>query len=585
MRPLHVLSLPLLLSLWACQVPKDDTASDTATGTETATGTDTSTATDTGGEQAVFTHTESSITADVTWPSGIHILPTSLDIAGGTLTIAPGSIVKIPAGGRITVGAAGGLTAQGTPDQPITFTSATDAPAAGDWHYIEFLDGSADNDNVLENVTVEFGGGSSWGSVWIDDGASVKITDSTVRNSGHLGLQVQPGGALRSFTGNSLTDNARAGVSIGQGQADLLGEGTYGPNDVRGIVVTGGAIRSTVAWEDLGVPYVMETGVLDIAAETGSAQLTLTEGVELRMAPGGRITVGTDGGLRTRGTSVNPVVITSSEPSPAPGDWAYIEFLAESADSSNELEHTEVRYAGGAGYGSLWIDSGASVAVTDSRVSDSAHYGIEVVNGGMLRDFTGNTLVDNTLAPLKIPSNAGGAIGVGTYAPNDVEGIHINASVLDDDATWLDLGVPWVTTGDLAIAASSGGSAILTVAAGNELRIGEGDRVSVYDSGALILDGTASNHVLVRSAKANPAAGDWLYIEFLSTADNSSRFTYADIRHGGGDQYGQTWVDDNATLVLDHVTYSDSDAGCDVYLVAGADFTADGTSIYDVCPH
>ncbi len=586
MRTIHVLSLPLVLSLWACQSPADDTK-DTATGTETATGTDTSSGTDTstGTETAVFTHTEASITADVTWPMGIHILSTSLTVSGGTLTIAPGSVVRIPAGGRISVGVDGGLRAQGTPDAPITFTSGKDSPAPGDWAYVEFLTGSADNDSILENVTLEYGGGDSYGSLWIDDGASVKVTDSTVRSSGDLGIEVVPGGELRGFTGNTLTGNALAGVSIGQAQADQLGAGTYGPNGVDGILVTSGSVESTVVWEDLGEPYVMAVDALRIGGGSGSAQLTLEAGVELRVASEGRITVGTDGGLRARGTAAHPVVITSAEANPAAGDWAYLEFLADSSDPSNELEHTEIRYAGGDSWGAVYVEDGASVAVTDSRVSESADVGIEVANGGMLRDFTGNTLVNNALAPLQIPANVGGAIGAGTYTPNGVEGIHLNASMVDDDATWLDLGVPWVTTGDLGIAASSGGSAILTVAAGNELRIGAGDHVSVSDGGALILDGTASNRVLVRSAKANPAAGDWLYVEFFETADNSSVFRYADIRHGGGDQWGQTYVGENATLEIDHVTYSDSDVGCDVYLVMGADFTDRGGSTFVLCPH
>ena len=91
----------------------------------------------------------------------------------------------------------GALIAQGTAAQPITFTSAEDAPAPGDWHGLYF-DGSQPGSNVLDHVIVEYAGGESsttgFGCGPMDNDASILITgfhpdsaflaNSTIRHGG-----------------------------------------------------------------------------------------------------------------------------------------------------------------------------------------------------------------------------------------------------------------------------------------------------------------------------------------------------------------------------------------------------------------
>ena len=56
--------------------------------------------------------------------------------------------------------ATGALVAQGTPDQPIVFSSAAETPAAGDWYGLRY--GLLPSDlNALEYVRIEYAGAGS----------------------------------------------------------------------------------------------------------------------------------------------------------------------------------------------------------------------------------------------------------------------------------------------------------------------------------------------------------------------------------------------------------------------------------------
>ncbi|AUX24625.1 hypothetical protein SOCEGT47_051640 [Sorangium cellulosum] len=83
--------------------------------------------------------------------------PTTLTIEPGvTLRFEPGTWMRIE---RFTgeFAASGALRAVGTPERPIVFTSAAEAPAPGDWGGLWF-GGIPRDENVLENVIIEYAG-------------------------------------------------------------------------------------------------------------------------------------------------------------------------------------------------------------------------------------------------------------------------------------------------------------------------------------------------------------------------------------------------------------------------------------------
>ena len=105
--------------------------------------------------------------------------------AGTTLRFAPGTGLSIQEGT---------LIANGTPLDPIIFTSTNDqvggTPAAGDWNGI--ILGSGAGGSVLMNVFVKFGGGLTL------DNCNPVVKDFTALNNAPAGLTVQDGAVLNT---------------------------------------------------------------------------------------------------------------------------------------------------------------------------------------------------------------------------------------------------------------------------------------------------------------------------------------------------------------------------------------------------
>jgi CARDB/Right handed beta helix region/Bacterial Ig-like domain len=75
-----------------------------------------------------------------------------------------------------------------------------------------------------------------------------------------------------------------------------------------------------------------------------------------------------------QGTAAAPILFTSSQSSPAPGDWSSIEFLDTSHDGSTILDHCIVEY-GGSSYGALYLYN-ASPSIQYSTIRYSKYDGI-----------------------------------------------------------------------------------------------------------------------------------------------------------------------------------------------------------------
>ncbi len=104
--------------------------------------------------------------------SGEVLLTENLTIATGkTLTIAAGSTIKFDSGVKLTID--GTLNAQGTSQDPITFTASGTS-----WHGLYFAAGSSGS---LEYCTLDkLSGGAGSGAVTINGNTAVAIENSTI---------------------------------------------------------------------------------------------------------------------------------------------------------------------------------------------------------------------------------------------------------------------------------------------------------------------------------------------------------------------------------------------------------------------
>lgn len=506
------------------------------------------------GALPAFTHEGGTIDEATVWAAGEHTLTGSLYL-DAALTIPACSVVRLPAGGIISVNATGALKLLGEQNRPVTVTSANAAPSAGDWAYIEFKDGSRAG-NEIHYATVEYGG-DDYGAIYVANNASVQIDHSTIRHSAAYGLEVVSGGELRNFRDNTITTSGVVPVKIHANSVGGLLDGTFTGNAADVIDVTGGTISASTSWKNLGVPFRSDT--LYVAEDSVPTKLTLEAGVVLQLRPDSSITVQRDGALHLAGTPAAKVTITTNQASPSAGDWDYIEFKDGSTSAENIIENAIIEY-GGKNYGAIYLADNASVQITDTTIRHSLSEGIEAAgNGSRLRSFTGNTITDCTEGPLVVRANTVADIGAGSYTGNGIEGIRIAGSTLERTATWADRGVPYILDGWLYVDATSG-TATLTVGEGATVRIGNTFGITVQNDALLNLAGTSARRVTITSNAAAPVAGIWDYIELKSLGNV---WSYADVSYGGLSSYGQLYLSANTSVTMTSVTFSDARV-CDV---------------------
>lgn len=164
------------------------------------------------------------VTTDAFWPASMpyHIL-NIFNVIGKdgedqitTLTIEPGAELRFNANTRVTIGSAsatddpGALSAIGSRDSPIRFTSNSTPHAAGDWYGLQFLDTASDTHCVLENCIVEFGG--SGGYLVSMSNASPTLTDCTIESSQSYGLFVSGNTSTPAIRGCHISKCVNHGI-------------------------------------------------------------------------------------------------------------------------------------------------------------------------------------------------------------------------------------------------------------------------------------------------------------------------------------------------------------------------------------
>jgi hypothetical protein len=508
-----------------------------------------------------------------TWPEARHRVTGDVWVEG-LLTVEPCVRIEMGSGKSLHTNNGGALQILGEPDHPVTVTSSAGSPAPGDWDNIELAHPAEAGANVIRHAIIEYGGDSPFGAVRVESGVSMSMTDTTVRLSADRGVSLAFTAELTAFDGNVLTDNALGPIELPHDQAGMLGAGTYAPNDVEGIELVGLEVTGDQTWLAHDAPYLSDNG-FTIVDKEGSALLTLEAGVVLKLGDNSSVRVDRNGGLTLAGTEAEPVTITSSAETPAPGDWGNIEVRVDSVSEHNDFDHAVIEYGGSTLFGcvEVWFD--ASVAITASTIQHCSDVGVEADVDAQLRDFAHNTVIDNADGAISIGANAVDQLGTGTYGPNDTEGVLVVLDDVDHTTTWLDLGVPYVADNGFDVE-GMGSDAVLTLEAGTTLLLGEEASVVVRDSGGLTLDGTQGARIMVGSMAAAPAAGDWSHIELRGdslAAHNVFRNT--DISHGGSAPFGQLSLHYEAQVTLEHVTFSHAGGGCDIYNDQG---TVDATA-------
>lgn len=376
---------------------------------------------------------QGTIDSDETWSAedGPHVLTFDLSVVGSTLTIEPCTTVLIGKGFQLNVGATSGdeaaIVAQGEPERPVTFERAVEDEPWGSIRIFPTgrldleetnLRGGGDPDTAQNfgGIIVAMGPGGNTGITEV-----VRVVNVVVEDSGGFGVNLQSR-AIFSEDSTNLTIRGSGQLPPSGGldtsfplyvdgpALSSIPPGDYTQNAIDEILVatTGSLQDKAVTFHERGVPYRMVTGFgmspeLNVE-EGGLSTLTIEAGVTIRFPSGAPANVwGLDLGasngdmpeniwpvrLVAEGTEDAPIVFTSAEDPPAPGDWAGIEWHGGPEDG-NVMRFVSVEYAGGdsgtAGFGCGDADNDAALIfrnwrpidafIEDSTFSDSAGGGI-----------------------------------------------------------------------------------------------------------------------------------------------------------------------------------------------------------------
>lgn len=333
------------------------------------------------------------ITQPTQWIAGnTYLINGTIDVSS-TLIIQPGTIVKFSQGSYLSVAREnytyGTITALGTAEKPIIFTSSNPTPTHGDYGGITFYDGA--QNCKFEFCTFQYGGtDEGYGMIYILE-TDVWFKNCTFKNSKYEAIALDHEGLFSAFENNTISDNGTHPITVLPENVHTIGLGNViSAAPGKGILIKDYEefIKSgSFTWHAQTVPYYV-MGDLHLGSSS-LTQLTIEAGAVLCFYQNGAISVGYEdseyGKLIVNGTSEKHVIFTTANPNPQKGDWYGLGFYTNSSGST--LNYCEILYAGyNEDYGafSLYDINANSVTLSNSRIGYSASHAIVADEEGMI---------------------------------------------------------------------------------------------------------------------------------------------------------------------------------------------------------
>lgn len=372
-----------------------------------------------------------SITGNVKWNGPDMFFRLSGDVTvetGASLEIASGQGVQF---NNTSLTVNGTLTAVGTAEDPVTFTSyrdnsplgGADSAFDGDWGAIVFNPGS-DASN-LDHVVVRYGGyAGDTVAAGVVIAADVTVSNSTFKNNYNGGVRViNSSPTLSDDTWQDHTERFDApayAISMDLASSPVITNPTLLMNDFNGVLLDGGDVPNSIAWHNPDIVYGLSNNITVPAGVT----LTVAAGQIIKALGNHAFGLGVtsllvNGALQAAGTTTSPIIFTSyrdetaggdtdnyfSLTPAAPGDWGAIRF--GSGSTGNLMDHTEVRYGG---FFDAPNDPGAimvagSLTLSNSIVRHAGYSGV-VASPGSTATLTNNLIVRNHIAGIQAQAGA-----------------------------------------------------------------------------------------------------------------------------------------------------------------------------------
>ena len=375
------------------------------------------------------------ITTDTTWTKAESPYIVTEDVyvrvASETpvvLTIEEGVTIKFQSGTRLIVGESdgperGALVAEGLSGEPITFTSTSSVPQAGDWGGIQFGIYNDSSISTMDYCIVEYGGGNYVSGNIYCSSTSLTIKNSIIRYCERDGIYLYNSSAIihdnevynngdsgicsyitaePEIYNNTISDNDNCAIWLYPGKANWV-YGNSGSGNTRNGIVIGGEIRENTTWYKQPLPFILdgEAGGVNVrysVADSETATLEIEAGAVVKSDYAGIYignSSGNKGALIANGEIGNPIIFTSEQDSPQPGDWRGIYFDDATDDTTSIIQNCIVEY-GGRSYNANIFCNNAKPTIQNNVIRSSSHSGV-YVNGTGSNDVTiqCNQLTDN----------------------------------------------------------------------------------------------------------------------------------------------------------------------------------------------
>ena len=227
------------------------------------------------------------------------------------------------------------IIARGTLSNPIVFTSNNPSPQAGDYNGFKFYDGT--QQSVFEYCTIEYAGKSEYyGAIYVSE-TNIKLSNCTFNHNLNNTVYLKNNGYFGEFTNNEFNNLTANPIKIEAKYAHTIGEGNLFNAGAYGILIEGDMdSEGQFTWLNHDAPYIINDNV-EIGSSGNGTVLSIAAGttIKFNVEKGFEFAYNDEnyGKIIAQGTATNPIIFTSSKPSPEKGDWKGFEFYSGSNGS------------------------------------------------------------------------------------------------------------------------------------------------------------------------------------------------------------------------------------------------------------